>query len=170
MKITRMNIKGKKLSSTMADVVFELKKRFSKAGFITGVSVVNSQSIKIGLHMRSFSLDVTKHDRNLQVNPYGKRLTNLPTWDQRVEFNNIVNSVLNKFKVSANVKSGPYTIREGLDSFNEDDWHNQKPDWLRLNEFSGWYIEPVNEKAYLKEKQRLANEKRKLARQAMRGI
>lgn len=150
MKITKMRTNGQVLDeSMMMKIMSDLDKRFKKAGYLTNVNEVNSSSIKIGQHMRSFSIDTDMHDRNLQCNPYAQRLTNLPYWDQRVEFNDIINDVLNKFKVSANVKSGPYTIRQGERVFNEGDWSNQMPDYIRSNMAKGHYIEPVNEKQYL---------------------
>jgi len=160
MKITKMRIKGQKPThEQMIDIELALRARFARAGFITGVHLVNSARIDIGQHMRSFSLDTSKHDRNLQCSPYKERLTNLPTWGQRVEFNNIVNSVLNKYKVSANVKSGPYTIRQGMESMTEKDWHRQTPDWIRQNMARGYYIEPVDEKDYLEHRRQIRNEK-----------
>src|ERR1700684_2985374 len=100
MKITKMRIKGLKPNKDQQiDILLTLASKLDKAGFITQVSIATSSSLRIGLRMKSFVLDVSKHDRNLKSNT---RLTNLPTWHQRVKFNNIVNSVLNKFKVSAN--------------------------------------------------------------------
>lgn len=160
MKITSMRISGA-LPST--DVVLEiertLRRRFEYAGFITKVEALTRTSLKIGLHMRSFKLDRTIHDRNLRHNPYlGSKLTDTPTWDQRVEFNNIVNIVLNKFKVSSNVKSGPFTIRKGRQVFTESDWHDQTPEYLRHNETRGWFVEPVDEREFLEERRIARNE------------
>lgn len=159
MKITRMNIKGEKLGALLETIKAQLDFEFNLKGFITDVYVVNSQSIKIGLWMKTFKLDTLKHDRNLQVNPYQKKLTTLPTWDQCVIFNNVVNKVLNKFKVSANVKSGPFTIREGKTCHTEYEWSDQKPLWIYENERRGYYITSVNEKEFIaqrKEARRLA--------------
>ena len=117
---------------------------------------------------KTFSLDLRKHDRNLYVSQSGDRLTNLPTWDQRVEFNNIVNAVLNKFRVSANVKSGFYTIRKGFECMTEYDWQDQKPRWIYHNEINGNYIESVDEKQYLEDRRlkrlELARQKRSEAK------
>lgn len=159
MKLTRMNIKGEKLGALLETIKAQLEFEFNRKGFITDVYVVNSQSIKIGLWMRTFKLDTLKHDRNLQVNPYQSKLTSLPNWDQRVTFNNIVNKVLNKWKVSATIKSGPYTIRTGMECFHEYDWTDQKPMWCWENERKGYYIKAVNEKEFIaqrKESRRLA--------------
>lgn len=150
MKITKMRIKGQKPGGLkMNDVLVELKHRFDRAGFQTNVGVISDSGIKIGLWMRTFILDTTKHELNLQCNPYQQKLTKLPNWDQRVKFNDIVNSVLNKFKVSANVKSGPFIIREGLECMTEYHWQDQKPSWIYQNEQNGYYITSVNEKEFI---------------------
>lgn len=154
MKITKIRVKGQKPETNDLNlIVSQLSHKLAKVGFITEVEIVNSTCIKVGQRMRSFSLDLTKHDRNLQVNPHlNPKLTNLPTWDQRVQFNNILNEVLNKLKVSANVKSGPYTIRQGTEAMTESYWHDQKPDWVRNNDAKGFYIESIDEKSYLEER------------------
>lgn len=156
MKITKMRIKGEVPST---DVVLEiertLRRRFERAGYITEVGAVTRTSLKIGLHMRSFKLDVTKHDRNLRHNPHlPSKLTDTPTWDQRVEFNDIVNSVLNKFKVSANIKSGPFTIRSGRTAMTENDWVAQKPEYITHNECRGYSVEPCDEREYIEERRK----------------
>ncbi len=159
MKITKMRNKKNEVLSTDVVLAFEreLKLQFSKAGFLTNVAIITRTAVKIGLHMRSFSLDLTKHSRNLQLNPYKPKLTNLPTWDQRVEFNDIVNNAMDKFKLSGNIKSGPYTIRQGFKSFNEQDWENQKPEWVYSNEAKGYMIESVNEQEHLNNRKAAKN-------------
>lgn len=160
MRITKMRIKGEKPQSiVMTDILHDIKRRLAKEGFITGVEVASNTSLKIGLWMKSFILDTKIWDRNLQCNPYQQKLTTIPNWDQRVTFNNIINSVLNKYKVSANVKSGPYTIRRGTECMNEHDWYDQKPDWIRQNESRGYYIETIDEKQFLEERRIARNKK-----------
>ena len=131
-----MKHKNKPITSPIkAEVIFELKRRFKNAGFRTSISVTTSTGLKIGLHMCTFRIDRSIHDRNLRHNPFiGSKLTDIPTWEQRVEFNDIVNSVLNKFKVSGRIRSGPFTIRDGMHAFNENDWTLQKPEYIVINE------------------------------------
>lgn len=169
MKVTKMRIKGELLGGLrMHSVMSELKRRFAKAGFVTGVSVQNHSSIHIGMHMRSFKIDTTKHDRNLRHSPGSNpKLTDVPTWDQRVEFNNIVNAVLNKFKVSANIKSGPFTIRSGTEAMREGDWLNQKPYWITQNENNGYYIESCDEGEFI-ENRRIVRNREARAKRLMR--
>lgn len=160
MKITRMKIKGKAVNAGQRFAVLrELNRRFAKAGFRTNVEPLTATALKVGLHMCSFRIDRDMHDRNLRHNPYtGTKLTDIPTWEQRVEFNNIVNAVLNKFKISASVRSGPFTIRDGLTACTESDWHNQKPEYILHNESRGWFIESCDEREYLEER-RIARNK-----------
>lgn len=173
MKVTSIRIKGLKPEDIELQIIqSQLEYRFAKAGFITEVSIVNKTSLKIGLWMKSFKLDTNKWDRNLQINPHlSPKLTTTPNWDQRVSFNNIVNSVLNKFKVSANVKSGPFTIRKGKQTFDKYDWYDQKPEWIRHNEFRGYGVQAIDEKHFLEcrriELNKKANEKRAQASQRL---
>lgn len=119
MKITKIRSDNEKLSSTKMTVITnELKQAFNKAGFITEVSIVNSSSIKIGMHMCSFRVDTNKLGYNARINSYtvrrckaGYKKTSTPTWTQREEFNHIINNVLDLYKVKANIKSGDYTVR-----------------------------------------------------------
>jgi len=171
MRITSIRTKGQ-LPSTdiILNVERELRRRFAKAGYVTEVNAETRSAIKIGLHMRSFKLDLSKHDRNLRHAPgLPLKLTDVPTWDQRVEFNGIVNAVLNKFKLSANVKSGPFTIRKGTQVFTECDWLDQKPEWITYNECRGYYVEAVDEKAFVEERRitrlKAQREKRAQAKQ-----
>jgi hypothetical protein len=172
MKITSIRINREKPSElNLQRICDKIQHAFKTFGFVTNVEVHTSTSIRIGLHMRSFQLDLDKHDRNLYISRAGNKLTNLPTWDQRVEFNDIVNKILNAFNVSANVKSGPYTIRQGTKSFTENEWHDQTPDWVRSNSINGWGgIVEVNEKEYLEERRlarnRAAAHKRNMCKQA----
>lgn len=171
MKITKIRTKQNEKPSmdVLNSVKTDLNLAFKKAGFITDVYIINNVSMKIGLHMRSFSLDLTKHDRNLQCNPHlNPKLTNLPTWDQRVIFNNLINKVFNKYKLSANIKSGPFTIRKGFESMNENDWYYQRPEHLLENVARGYevvkldtsekeYIKQRNKERYLKQKEARLN-------------
>jgi hypothetical protein len=136
MRITKIkDFDGSKIGSDGLEVLqLALTNVFKDAGFITEVSIVNSSSIKIGLWMRCFSVDVQKHGYNAIVykNNFmnlkkGYKRTTVPTWDQRVEFNNILNKVLDSHHVSANIKSGPFTIRKGTESMTENDWMHQTP-------------------------------------------
>lgn len=174
MKVTKMRVNNEIPSTDLVlKVELALNKAFKKAGFITDVIVLTRTSMKIGLWMRTFNLDTTKHDRNLQVNPWQSKLTKLPNWNQRVEFNNIVNEVFNKFKVSANIKSGPFTIRKDMECMTEYEWYDQIPHWIHQNQTKGYYIKAVDEQQFLEQrrltKNAAAREKRALLR-SNRGV
>lgn len=143
MKVTKIKGKNNKRLTPLAMqlLIMTLNARLRKVGYITEVSQLNSQSIRIGLRMRSFSVDLKVHGYNTQHTPYGSRRTNLPSWEQRVEYNNIINDVLNKFGISCKVVSGPFTIRDGYTNMSESDWHKQVPGWVLHNQIRGYYIE-----------------------------
>ncbi len=143
MKITRIKSKA-----GLDVIAAQLQHAIAKAGYISEVKIVNKSRIDIGMHMCSFRVNVAVHGYNARYNPYmnykaGYKRTSTPTWDQRVEFNDIVNAVLNKFKASANIKSGPFVIRKGTEAMTESDWHNQKPSYLLENEARGFSVESL---------------------------
>ncbi len=137
MKVTRIRTKKNELPST--DQLLKLEKRlnkaFQKAGFITKVTLGDSRSnMKIGLHMASFKVDVNKIGHNAMVGKYKKSpkgyvRTNTPTWEQRVEFNDIVNDCFNKSKLSARITSGKFLVRDlKQGAMDEQHWQEQSPD------------------------------------------
>lgn len=169
MLITKIRIKNEFPENIDLQIlVAQLEYRFARAGFITKVYIRNSSSIKIGLWMQTFKLDISKHDRNLRYNPYQVKLTSSPNWDQRVKFNKIVNVVLNKWKVSANVKSGPFTIRKGKEVMDEYDWENQVPIWVRDNQRKGYFVEACDEKLFIEARRIEKNKKAQLKRKSDR--
>jgi hypothetical protein len=117
------------------------------------------------MHMASFRIDTNIHNRNLYHRPGAEpKLTNVPTWEQRVEFNDIVNAVLNKFKVSANVKSGDYTVRKDTISMTENDWNAQIPEHHRVNFARGFFVEAIDEKSFLENRRQKRNEAARIKR------
>jgi hypothetical protein len=147
-KLRKITSKGNvKLSDSEFNELFkELELRLTNAGLLynTYIEKLNSTSFKISGNSRSFSIDVQKLGYNAQHNPFlngkGFRRTNLPTWDQRVEFNNIVNAVFTEMNLVANIKSGFYVIRQGSIELKVRDWVQQKPSFQLQNEASGIYI------------------------------
>lgn len=174
MKLTRIKKQGQALTEgEMMGLIQTIKTAIKTEGFISEVNKVNSRSLKIGLRMRSFIVDTARRGRNLHKNPFMSKLTNLPTWDQRVVYNNAINKALDAHNIDCKVVSGPYIIREGTESMTEDDWHDQKPDWVYSNESKGYIVESVNEKQYLiekKEKQKLNAAKKRLAAKMKTGV
>lgn len=120
MKITKLRLNGKKLDGhELTSLMNSLQRSLTKAGFMTDVSILNSSSIRIGQHMRSFSINVDKLGYNAQINNFtisrtkkGFKRTNVPTWGQREQFNHIINDVLDRFQYTGNIKSGEYIVRD----------------------------------------------------------
>lgn len=168
MKITKLRYHNQIPSTDLVlDLERTLRRRLASAGFITEVNALTRTSMKIGLRMRSFKIDRAMHNRNLRHNPHlPSVLTDSPTWAQRVEFNNIVNNVLDKFCLSANVRSGLFTIRRGVKCMTEQDWHDQKPWHIVYNETVGFFIEACDEREYLKEQRIKRNERARQRRLA----
>lgn len=140
MRITSIRTKNnsKPESVDMQRLMLLIKARFKRAGFITDITSVSPTALKIGLHMRCFSIDTVKLGSNARLGAYthspkGYKRTNLPTWNQRVEFNDIVNACLDKFNYTASVRSGPFTIRDKTRAQNKNDWQRQKPDHMGPN-------------------------------------
>ena len=98
-----------------------------KKGYITDFTIKSKTGFTLGLHMRSFKIDIDKLGYNYRTGHFvntktGYKRTDVPTWNQRVDYNNIVNSILNRYKISANVTSGNFIIRDGVNSKTEYDW------------------------------------------------
>lgn len=121
---------------TLNELCSIIASKMERAGFITGTEVLNSSAIKVGLHMSSFRINTSKLGHNARVGKYvsspkGYKRTDVPTWDQRVEFNNIVNSILDKNGIKATIKSGCFTVRDKVKGAHiESDWENQTPIWM----------------------------------------
>lgn len=123
MKVSCLKIKGQKPTQKQTDaLVKQIKRAFTAAGFVTGVHSYGPTSMDIGLHMKCFQVDTDKLGFNARMNysnPWGGergpkvgfKKTSLPTWDQRVEFNDILNDILDRAKATARIVSGPFVIR-----------------------------------------------------------
>ena len=122
----------------------------SEAGFITESFVINSSRIDLKTEKKSFKIDVEKLGYNARLSPFGNykagyRRTSTPTWNQRVEYNNIINEHLDLLQLSCNIKSAHYVIRQGNETFDELDWENQKKDWEWQNESRGFKVVSIDE-------------------------
>lgn len=137
-----MRINGKKPASfQLESIVNDLRAEFIKQGFETEVEQKNSTAVKIGGGGKCFTVNVAQLGHNASIGftngmgyfydntgIKGYKRTSIPTWDQRVEFNDIINKILDAYEVTANIKSGPYTIRhKDLGGYSEGDWHDQTP-------------------------------------------
>lgn len=114
MKITRMKLKNDDEWS-LNELSHKLKFKLLAKGYITEVDLNNG---KIGMHMRSFKIDTKKLGYNAKINymasnpKAGYKRTDVPLWEQREEFNHIVNDFFDKHKITANIISGKYLIRD----------------------------------------------------------
>lgn len=137
MKITSMrNREGKCFNAwDLSFVMTQIDNAMYRAGFVTEVSHLTKSSIKVGMHKKCFTIDTNKHGYNARFGAYvstksGYRRTNIPTWKQRVAFNDILNDILDEFGVSCNIKSGMFTIRDKNGRKNEQYWIDQLPEWM----------------------------------------
>jgi len=62
------------------------------------------------------------------ISPYSGRRGRILNWDDWVKVNNTINKVLNKERISANVKSlkGKFIVRQGAKAMTERDWEHLK--------------------------------------------
>ena len=147
MKLTNIrDYQGKKLKpETLEFIANRLVVLLNEAGFITDCTVVNSSRIDLSYQKKSFVIDTARIGYNARLNPHmnykkGYARTQIPTWSQRVEYNNIINEHLDLLKVSCNIKSMHYIIRQGNEAMTERDWEDQKTTWEYLNEDKGFKV------------------------------
>lgn len=118
-------------TDTMLKLEQLLKKAMTKQGFISNAAALSRTGMKIGLRMCSFRIDTTKHGYNEDRGRIGSsckagyKRTSIPTWEQREEFNHMVNDCFDKLKLSAKIKSGPFVVRNGVrvNEWNPNDAH-----------------------------------------------
>ncbi len=140
MKCTKIRMNGKKLNEKqMITLVELLNEAIKNCGFISNAVSVNSSRINISGNKCSFTIDPNVHGYNTRIHN-GYR-TRTPSWGQRVAFNNIINTVFTLNKISSNVVSGDFIVRQGLHSYTEDNWYEQKPGYMHRNESLGYSVE-----------------------------
>ena len=146
MRVTNIRNKfGNKLTELqMQHLLTKLAGKIRQAGFITEVERINASSIRIGLHMKSFTVDVARLGYNARVHGWSAKRstkgyvrTNIPTWEQREVFNHIVNDVFDSLKYSARITSGEYLIRD-KSSGRVNEWEKPEGSW---NNYFGQYQE-----------------------------
>lgn len=131
MRITRIrDNKGKKIDFEKTCQIAEtLFNKLNRKGFRTKVVTLSNTTINIGLHGSSFRINTNALGYNAKlvsnaISYKGYKRTDVPTWQQRVKFNEIINQTLDNFKISATIKSGIYKVRKGTKSMTEWDWEN----------------------------------------------
>jgi len=110
MKFTRVS--GPGAGSAWKDALLAVT---AKAGFYGNVSYPPFE-------FRNIRVDPNVRGHNVMW-PRGRRTRSL-SWADWVEFNGLVNAVLDEFKVSANVSTlgGKFIIRRGTRAYTEADW------------------------------------------------
>lgn len=129
MKITKIKSLNNKFFDTKT-LAIELETLLLSKGFIAYASSITSTSFKLSNNKSSFRLNVVKLGHNIR-RKYGNdnlidyKRTNVPTWDQRVEYNETVQKFFDDKKLSCKIVSGIFTIRSGIENMNEGHWYNQ---------------------------------------------
>jgi hypothetical protein len=100
----------------------ELQAELKKEGFD---AYMDAPSPKQGINISNVRLSdeyIKKHGYN--VSPYTGKRGRVLGWKNWVSFNNTLNHVMNRHKISANARSlgGKFVIREGGVAYTEDDW------------------------------------------------
>ena len=177
MRVTNIRIQGVKATQAQTDrIVKAISKQLKAAGFITNVRSFSATSITLGLHMKSFVIDTDKLGYNARMhggyNGLGMQLslsgtlasfkrTSLPTWDQRVKFNDIVNDALDAANATARVVSGPFIVRDVKQGrYDEQAWLGMVPS----------YADPDQIQTLTAEMQAEANEARKAHKRRLAAI
>lgn len=118
MQVTSIRKRGKKLDQfELIELAIKIQKAFDRAGFRTHVRAVGLSGIHISENSKCFTIDPNIHARNAKYLRYRTEVglswkrTLLPTWQQRVQFNNILNQILDKANITASIRSGIFTIR-----------------------------------------------------------
>lgn len=132
---------GAKLTKKMADeYAVLLEGELKAAGFITDVSAPTHTTLHLNYSSHAcFVIDTDLLGYNYREDDHhslvGWKRTAVPTWDQRVEFNDLLNLFLDRHKLKCNIKSGPYTVRT-YENGGRTEWHwqHEKPFWQIQNE------------------------------------
>ena len=110
-------------------------------GFITKYSI-NNGKLKVGMHMKSFVINAKKLGYNSRYSPYKDKphRTSTPSWEQRVEYNDTINDIMDQYGLEAVIKNSVFIIRDKQGRKTEQDWHNEKPEFMHHNEDRGFSV------------------------------
>lgn len=128
-KFTRTTAKKDK-EINKAELASELVKVLAEKGFITEVKEVKSNGFSLSKNKASFFIDEEKLGTNLRpasgtLTKYKR--TNIPTWEERVEYNLTIQEFINEKGLSCKITSGCFIIKDHERDYTEYDWHNQNP-------------------------------------------
>lgn len=142
MRVTGIRIKGvRPTHAQLTKIAVRLEQSFKRAGFNTGVYIENSTALNITAGGSTFRVNTERLGHNYRVNrsslastKAGYKRSNLPTWDQRVEFNHAINDVLDAMSVTARVTAahGEFVVRTHDGRVNSwyDNSGNSNWEWL----------------------------------------
>lgn len=153
MKITRIkSLENRELD--IEGIAQGLVTVLNDAGFKCGYNKVTRSGMNISGHRCSFTIDKDILGYNLRKNMSrdsltGWKRTNTPTWDQRVQFNQIVQRFFDANNLQCKAISGVFIVKDLEQNYDEYDWQDQKPDYMYQNERNGYnVIKRCNEKKY----------------------
>lgn len=149
--------KSKLSESELETLCQYIVSKAAKAGFETDASILSGGAIKIGINMRSFQIIPATLGYNARIgrhvsSPKGYKRTLVPTWEQREDFNHLVNDAFDKYKLTANIKSGPYTVRtrEGrVDSWDPISGYIGGSDYNGMGDLIGEILPEKEAREYL---------------------
>lgn len=132
--MSRISPEGIKERIHGISVIDELEKTLSLAGFKfyispigagLRISTIRNDTDLRGYRYCSWSAQWTKSHK--------PRRSNCLSWNDWVEFNNLVNAAMDRLNISANITtlgggSRGFTIRKGMKAMTEDDWEDRKYD------------------------------------------
>lgn len=96
-------------------LVKTIESKALRLGFRTFARVESLSGIHIGHHRDTFSIlpEALGHNVRYPYQPDGLpwKRTRKPTWDQRVQFNNLINDIFDELKLTARIVSGTFIVR-----------------------------------------------------------
>jgi len=124
MRFTNIRNKDGKTLTTYETVIMAatLKDLLAALGFITDYDLINKRSFRLSLNRGSFRINTAmlgrngRRDSRWQDTIKGYKFTDVPTWEQRKDYNHEVNRYLDELGISATVRNGLYTIRKGREA------------------------------------------------------
>lgn len=106
-------------------LIKDLNREFDKLGYS---HYIQDPSNVCSTRITNIRLSDKKIDEEgYNISPHTGRRGRVLGWKNWVEVNSAINNVFNRQKLSANVSSlsGQFVIREGSESFTEDDWEDK---------------------------------------------
>lgn len=101
---------GERLSHhDLVALCVSLDRALMERGFVSSATVRNGTCLHISYHRKSFVVDTARVGYNwirATHTKSGWKRTAIPTWEQRIRYNQTVNDVLDQWSIQSEVKSG----------------------------------------------------------------